>query len=706
MTGKTEYHRPDIDGLRAVAVIPVILYHALPRALPGGFIGVDIFFVISGFLISRHIFQELDARAFSLAGFYGRRVRRIFPALIVVLFASLAYGFVVMLPSELAQLGKDALGGAGFLSNILLWQESGYFDRVAIFKPLLHLWSLGVEEQFYIFWPLFLIIISKLNRNRFYSIAAITALSFVANIYFSRWNITADFYSPFTRLWELACGGIVAYLSLYATGGRPANVLAGSAWIDAAYAAARKGYPDQKSLGIAHASNGLASGRDTSRIGDVMGWVALAVIVAACGLMNPRMTFPGWWAALPVGAAAAIIYAGPYALVNRTILAHRVATAIGVISYPLYLWHWPLISFAYMIRDGRPLKPLAALGILAVSFALSWLTYVAIEKRFRFRMNRRISAIILVGTMSAAGVAGATVWLQGGFAGRYANDQHLQISKLNAAVEDGVFQSTKDMTRSLTGDIEVSKIGSGASKVLFVGDSVVYQYGPRVQELYDEGRLDKTVYFVVGRACAPVPDIKKPHPFEHCHRFLEILDKVMAENHIDTVVLGSLWALETDTGVLVRDGKKYVPVKGERGTSLFYEKLRDEVTELIKQKLKVYLILSPPTYQGFDPREMVRRSLLGVKINTDLIDGAKVSELREFSADANNRLAQIARETGAVTLDPLPDICGAQKSCSPFFDEGIPKFADSTHLRPSFVATHITFLDDLLTDGAKPLEQK
>src|SRR5215510_13541182 len=156
MAPPIDNYRSDIDGLRAFAVLSVVLYHAFPNWFSGGFVGVDIFFVISGFLISKILFTEIAEHRFSFAAFYGRRIRRIFPALAVCLVAVLAYGFVALMPSELAQLGKHVFFGAGFLSNIVLWSESGYFDGAASSKPLLHLWSLGVEEQFYIVWPVLL----------------------------------------------------------------------------------------------------------------------------------------------------------------------------------------------------------------------------------------------------------------------------------------------------------------------------------------------------------------------------------------------------------------------------------------------------------------------------------------------------------------------------------------------------------------------
>src|SRR5437870_5550894 len=206
-------YRPDIDGLRALAVLSVVAFHAFPTSLPGGFLGVDVFFVISGYLISTIILENLDKGAFSLAEFYGRRVRRIFPALLVVLLASYVFGWLALLADEYAQLGKHIAAGAGFVSNLVLWNEVGYFDRSADTKPLLHLWSLGIEEQFYLAWPLLLWFSWK---RRFVApvVLALAALSFIATALWSNVDAVATFYSPLTRFWELLGGSMLAWLAL------------------------------------------------------------------------------------------------------------------------------------------------------------------------------------------------------------------------------------------------------------------------------------------------------------------------------------------------------------------------------------------------------------------------------------------------------------------------------------------------------------
>ncbi|QNF13917.1 acyltransferase [Aeromonas jandaei] len=208
-------YRPDIDGLRAVAVLSVVAFHAFPAWMKGGFIGVDVFFVISGFLITTIIFENLDRGTFSFTEFYARRIRRIFPALALVLLMCLTIGWFLLLPEELNQLGSHIAAGAGFVSNLVLWGESGYFDNAAESKPLLHLWSLGIEEQFYIFWPFFLWLAWKKKFN----LLTLTTLVALASLYFNlkgiKQDATAAFYSPQTRFWELLSGSILAWFVLY-----------------------------------------------------------------------------------------------------------------------------------------------------------------------------------------------------------------------------------------------------------------------------------------------------------------------------------------------------------------------------------------------------------------------------------------------------------------------------------------------------------
>src|SRR5882724_7884759 len=206
----SDRYRPDIDGLRAVAVMLVVAFHAFPEAMPGGFIGVDIFFVISGFLITGIIARELEQQRFSLVAFYNRRIRRIFPALIVVLGVTLVLGWLWMLPAAYAQLSSDVFASAAFFANIALLLQSGYFDIESAKKPLLHIWSLGIEEQFYLFWPLLLMLVARLRLSMLAAVAVLGAASFVLNVALIGSNPVATFYLPFTRAWELLAGAALA----------------------------------------------------------------------------------------------------------------------------------------------------------------------------------------------------------------------------------------------------------------------------------------------------------------------------------------------------------------------------------------------------------------------------------------------------------------------------------------------------------------
>jgi peptidoglycan/LPS O-acetylase OafA/YrhL len=661
-------YRPDIDGLRALAVAVVILYHGYPEAVRGGFVGVDVFFVISGFLISANIFRRLDNGGFSFADFYRRRVRRIFPALLVVLAACLAYGFVILLPNELALLARDALAGAAFVSNLLLWHEAGYFDRAAIYKPLLHLWSLGVEEQFYVVWPLALWLFYRRRRRSPVALVLMGVLSLGFSVAIVRTAPTEDFYSPLTRLWELDAGAVLAFVSPGPGGA--------AAW-------------RQRRLGRYVAA-------------DLVSVTGFALIVLSALLIDRRMAFPGWLATLPVAGALALIAAGPEALVNRHVLARPPAVFVGLISYPLYLWHWPLISCAYILSHGRPLKPLPVLGLILLAGLLAWLTYRFVERPLRFGPRPTRDARMLAELMGAVAACGLTIWLAGGFPGRYPALPALSVAKINAAMGDGVFDSTRSMQVRKDLGITVSRIGSGRQAVLFVGDSVIYQYGARAQALLDEGRLDRKVYFAAGASCAPVQGMVRVGGFAFCNHLMQVASRLIDSQHIGTIVIGAFWAGYTSGDMrIVRHGAR-LRLNTPQGIDAFYANLEGEVRRLIASGHRVYLVLLPVADSLFNPQDMITRSLTGFHVDSRVLDGVTLAALHASRGVIDRKLQAIAVATGARTLDPLRDVCGRGPVCSAFFDHGRPKFVDGLHLRPSFVAKRITLFDPILTQPAVP----
>lgn len=388
-------YRPDIDGLRAVAVLSVILFHAFPALLPGGFIGVDIFFVISGYLISGILLRELQLGKFSIAAFYARRVKRIFPSLLAVMIACLVFGWLALFPDEYGQLGKHVGGGASFAANFFYWAQVGYFDTSADTKPLLHLWSLGIEEQFYIVWPAVLALAWRWRSKLLLVTALLALLSFALNAAGISHHATATFYSPLSRAWELLGGALLAC--------------------------------------VAHGRPSAAPGGFKAHL---MASAALALLALGLALITPKH-FPGWWALMPVAAAMLLIEAGPQAWFNRFVLGNPVMVWIGLISYPLYLWHWPLLSFAQIVEGHLPAPQIRAAALVA-AVLLAWLSWRLLERPLRsLRGARARTAVTLLCVlMAGTGLAGGYVFWQQGLPQRAAIQENLANQKALVLVED------------------------------------------------------------------------------------------------------------------------------------------------------------------------------------------------------------------------------------------------------------------------------
>lgn len=351
-----------------------MLFHAIPSAMPGGFVGVDVFFVISGFLITGGMLQEIAAHKFGLWRFYMRRILRIFPALIAMLAATCLAGWYLMMAEDYRLLGGHVLAGALFWSNLAAMQETGYFAHASALNPLLHLWSLGIEEQFYLLWPILVVASTRLRRLPLV-LTALFVLSLVASIALA--HHAPSFYSPFTRFWELLAGAAV--------------VAVRSSTFDRRFAPAF---------------------RNASAV------LGLALIGAAIFLLHGGEPYPGWRAMLPVGGAALLLIAGPATWVNRHILAARPMVWIGLISYPLYLWHWPLLSFANLARGYWP-RPDRAIELIAVAILLSIATYRLVERPLRFSPRRRVHALRLLGAMAVITAVGAAIDATGGVPWRF-----------------------------------------------------------------------------------------------------------------------------------------------------------------------------------------------------------------------------------------------------------------------------------------------
>ena len=496
-------YRPDIDGLRALAVLSVVLFHAFPEWIHGGFIGVDIFFVISGYLISSIIYKGLDVRSFDFRDFYIRRIKRIFPALIVVLLSCLAFGWFALLSDEYQQLSKHVFGASTFTNNFMFWAESGYFDNDSNTKPLLHLWSLSIEEQFYLLWPLLLWWIYKWKAHLGKILLGLTVGFIFLHFYIFHPDRVAAFYAPYARFFELLIGASIAYHHL------------------------------RLKTKVIHPLH--------KRFKSIQSFIGLGLILIGIQIITKESHFPGWYALLsPVLGASLIIDSHQDSFINKYLFSNKFAVWVGLISYPLYLWHWPLLSFGYIVEGQIPtLGMRITLIILAILLAI--LTYYFIEKPVRFGSPKtsRQKAILLAILMIILGTIGGVIYKKNGLIQRKAATpiikhqgdtghilfhqypyQHFYLCTPQSIQDEALrwdstircFQSKKDQP------IDVAIIGDSHAEHLFIGLS--------------EALPSKNVVYYTR----PTLPILGNSEFNH------VFDYVLSNQNIKTIILDAYWS--------------------------------------------------------------------------------------------------------------------------------------------------------------------
>lgn len=660
-------YRRDIDGLRALAIIPVVLYHVGIPGFGGGFVGVDVFFVISGFLMASLISGEIARGDFSLVRFYEHRIRRIFPALFAVFAASSVAAWFLLMPAEFAYFARSLKAAALFSSNIQFEKESGYFDIGAQMKPLLHTWSLAVEEQFSILFPLLLVTISRYARQRTVPILiGMLIASFAASTWMLFRSQVAAFYLLQFRAWELLLGALLAFDAIPA--------------------------PTKPVVRAGLASSGI-----------------LLIAVAIFGFSDHTL-FPGPAAFLPCLGAALVIYARDDLGPASRILRSRAMVFVGLISYSLYLWHWPVLVFS---REtvGRELSLLHDGLIVLTSLAIAIFSWRFIERPFRGRGSfvKRWPLFVGAATIMVAAVgAGDYVAHHGGVPGRLPAD----VQKVYASsYDEGRFSvppcfADADTTGPSVADIRAGRLcplgveSSNSPTFLVWGDSHSGAMAPAIDAAATQTGV--TGLFAGHSSCPPLPDVQLTPRGDtrRCGDFNGAVRDLVISRHIPLVFLVAYWPKYVHDAELPNEGPYFdpsvQPPLEDRSASVV-ETLDRLMAELTKQRTKIVLVMDVPEMGHYMPEAVARAMVRGAP--TDVAPPWGYIEKRQALSHAI--LTRLASKYEAAVIDPLPSIC-SNGHCDAVRN-GLPIYKDADHLTATFAGSLGSLYVPLLSQARQSL---
>ncbi len=636
----TMKYRPEIDGLRAVAVIPVVLYHAGFALFSGGYVGVDVFFVISGYLITTILINDLAQGRFCLWRFYERRARRILPALSVVIAASIPFAWMWMLPMQFKDFAQSIAAVSLFASNILFWQESGYFAAAAEQKPLLHTWSLAVEEQYYLLFPLFLFFAWRYGRDRvFWMLVGASIVSFAMSEWGWRNRPVANFYLTPMRAWELFAGSLAAMIVL------------------------RRGV----------------------RAHELFAGIGIIAIVASVFLFDAQTPFPSFYTVLPVGGAVLVVLFGGSQTWVARMLSLRVFVGVGLISYSLYLWHQPLFAFA-RIRSLQEPDLALMWGLIGLAVLLAYLTWRFVEQPFRGRnawMARPRDLFVGSGAV-LLGFAAFGVWghLSNGAGFRLPNN----VSTIMAARAGDSSGCHNGLTAAAVLDGETCLIGREeiAPQIAIIGDS----HAARISDALSE-RLDgagKSAATFNASWCAPLMRFSTDTPSKDgCTSFIgAAITRVIDDPEIKTVILFAEWANYTKGARFGDDVLAAYVFDGDislgnilQNPLAFDQAVQFTFSQLERAGKDVIVILPTPEYQFNVPQAMAKVALFEQSV-TDLPVVTKAI-YTERNMDAIATLTRYADEFGFPVLNAYNVFCAAQ-NCIFKTEKFEALYEDSNHL--------------------------
>jgi peptidoglycan/LPS O-acetylase OafA/YrhL len=621
-------YRREVDGLRALAVVPVVLFHAGLPGFSGGFVGVDVFFVISGYLITSIILAELAEGRFSILRFYERRARRILPALFLVMLVCLPFAWSWLLPRDMAGFSSSLAAVTVFGSNILFWRESGYFDTAGDLKPLLHTWSLAVEEQYYMIFPALLLVMWRIRRGL---IAPLMVLVFIASLALAEAGASrgswAAFYLLPTRGWELLMGAFVAFNSQRRQPWDPG-----------------------------------------SRARELGGMAGLLLIAAAVFLFDRKTPFPGLYALVPtVGAAMIILFASGHTLVGR-FLGSRLLVGVGLISYSAYLWHQPLFAFARHRSLGEPGHALM-LGLAVVSFGLAWLSWRFVEAPFRDK--RRFSQR----QVFSFAIAGGSLFLAVGLAGQSTNGfEALKFSpeqrQLMASATPSPLRAECHTERlEQRAPRDACEYHAGALRAAVFGDSHTVELA---YALADELRpVGTKIRHFSFSGCAPMFGRQVEGELAECAQWTRLaVEEIVRDPAIELVVVSYRIHSALFGG---HEGKyPHLPdAVGEAERGKRWRAYVDVLQYLVDRGKKVVLVLQAPEL----PRPM---EYLAFVTSAPLgpVRGASEAWWRERTAFVTARLGEIPKDV--LVVDPSRIFCRAGECLAA--EGGTAYYFDDDHM--------------------------
>jgi peptidoglycan/LPS O-acetylase OafA/YrhL len=593
-------YRPDVDGLRAVAVLPVVLFHSGIAGFGGGFVGVDVFFVISGYVITLRLLSDLEEGRFSIVDFYERRVRRIFPALFFMIGLTTIAASILLLPPNFEDFSKSAVATALFVSNMYFWKFSGYFEPSALLRPLLHTWSLAVEEQYYIFMPIAMYLAYRFAKAKWLLVfLPVILLSFALSVYATTTAPTANFFFLPTRAWELLLGAMLV--------------------LTPPLAPARKW------------------------LADALGFLGLGLILYAVFSYTEETPFPGVNALAPCLGAALIIYSGTrWSTITGAMLSWKPLVAVGLISYSLYLAHWPIAVFLRYITLRDPTL-IESVLIIAASFVLAWFSWRFIEQPFRRRGNvfprRRLFAMASAAmvVVTAVGLAGMAT---GGFAFRYPDFRQQAVAGQEEWKERTCFllgdQSWRDWNEK-----DCTLTTGHAETALLWGDSFAAHYIPGIVR-----NADAIPFNVIAYTAAGCPPIVSYYSFArpHCQDFNKHALELIKQYDIKTVILSSRWTSLKLRGI------------GEVRSTLDALRSMGVQTYLIGQSTEFGADVNVLNYRTGQTETAAWSTNIDPSINLDL---------------------QANMDGEATFVDPMTFLC--QGELCPFKVEGVFRYSDFGH---------------------------